>query len=117
MIKMLFKFTLTFIFSFFILSFNINNKPIFYHFSQIAGPVGTDIQSTLSKSMSHSVRKSKELGKQLFNNSKPKYMNDTIKNRQSALKKEREKRRNKHLIQEELRHSERMKLDQLIQSN
>ena len=49
MIGFLFKFTISFAVSFVLLSFEFNEKPMFYHLSSYFGPIGTDIQDTLNK--------------------------------------------------------------------
>ena len=118
MIGMIFKFSIAFVLSYFILSMNVSNRPLFYHLSNFTGPVGSDIQKSISKSVKSSIKKSKELGKQFINSSVPKYVDDSIKSKQSALRKDREKRvRNSHLIREELRRDEKIQLDKVIQKN
>lgn len=117
MIGMIFKFSIAFVLSYFILSTNISNKPLFYHLTQLTGPVGDDIHNTIGKSVKRSYKKSKELGKQLFNSSEPKYFGDKIKSKQSAVRKKKFKAKNSHLIQEELRRDEKMQLDRLIDKN
>ncbi len=43
MISMIIKSVIAFTISFVVLSFQVNRKPIFYHLSEIMGPLGTDI--------------------------------------------------------------------------
>tara|TARA_Y100000385_G_C12993829_1_gene594057 strand:+ start:52 stop:405 length:354 start_codon:yes stop_codon:yes gene_type:complete len=117
MIGMIFKFSIAFVLSYFILSMNFSNRPLFYHLSKLTGPVGEDIQQTIGKSVKRSFRKSKELGKQFLNSSEPKYLGDAIKSKQSAVRKKRYKASNSHLIQEELRREEKLQLDKVIDKN
>lgn len=114
MIGIFFKFSIAFVLSYFILSMNFSNKPLFYHLTKLTGPVGEDIQQTIGKSVKRSFRKSKELGKQFFNSSEPKYLGDAIKSKQSAIRKKSYRVKNSHLIQEELRRDEKIQLDKVI---
>lgn len=82
MFKIIFKFSLTLIICFIILSFKINNKALFNHISDFSGPIGDDIQKSLAKSANHTLKKSKVL----FTNSTPK-IEDAIKSKKSSLKK------------------------------
>lgn len=118
MISMIFKFTIAFTLSYFLLSVNISGKPLFYQLSKFTGPVGDDIQKSISKSIKSSIRKSKELGEQFINSSVPKYVDDSIKSKQSSVKKSKQLRsKNTHLIREELRRDEKIELDKLIDKN
>lgn len=105
MIKLIFKFTLTFVFCFIVLSFQVSNKPIFNHISDYTGPIGADIQKSISKSFDHTYSKSKKL----FTNSVP-TLEDTVKSKKSALGK-------KLKDMEELKKDEIKKLDDLIRNN
>lgn len=117
MFGLIFKFSIAFVLSYFILSMNIANKPVFYHLSKLTGPVGQGIQQTIGKSVKRSFIKSKELGKQLFSSSEPKVFGDAVKSKQSAVRKKVYKARNSHLIKEELRRDEKIQLDRLIDKN
>lgn len=114
MISLIFKFTIAFSLSYLILSFNIGNKPIFYHLNGFTGPVGENIQNSLGKSVTTSLKKSKELGKQLFESSSPRVI-DSIKSKQSSIKKSRYS--NSHLTQEDIDYEEKVNLDKLIEKN
>lgn len=109
MIKLLFKCILTFSFCFIVLSFNVSNKPLFFHISEVTGPIGTDIQESISKSFKHTYSKSKKL----FTNSVPQ-VRDSIKSQKSALTKEVNQKVDEI---EELRKDEIKKLDDLIRNN
>lgn len=116
MIGMIFKFSIAFVLSYFILSMNISNRPLFYHLSKFTGPVGQDLQKSIGKSVNRSLRKTKELGTQFFNSSEPRFFDDKVNSKQSSVKKK-YKARNTHLIQEELRRDEKIQLDKVIESN
>lgn len=105
MFGMIFKFIFSFVFCFIVLSFSINNKPIFYHISEITGPVGSDIQKSLTKSFEHTYSKSKKL----FTNSVPNF-EDSVKSKKSGLKKE-------VRDLEELKEDEKKKLNEIIQGS
>lgn len=105
MIKMFFKFTLSFVISFIVLSFNISEKPIFDHLSDLTGPIGSDIQNSITKSFKHTYSKSKKL----FTNSVPNF-SDSVKSEKSAIKK-------KTNDFEDLKKDEIKKLDELIRNN
>lgn len=117
MISFIFKFSITFIFSFVLLSFKFDNKSLFYHLSEIAGPLGVDVQESLGKSVKRSLSKTEEFGKNLIKNADPKYapqlLEDEINSSRSALGHSREK----ELILEEIRKDEAKILDELIKKN
>jgi hypothetical protein len=118
MISLIFKFSIAFVLSYFILSMNVSNRPLFYHLSKLTGPVGQDLQRSIGKSVDRSLRKTKELGTQFFKSSEPRFFDDKINSKQSSVKKRRSlKARNTHLIQEELRRDEKIQLDKVIESN
>jgi hypothetical protein len=112
MFGILFKFSLAFIFSYIILSFQIQNKPIFYHISN-SGPLGVEVQKSLSKSVKRTITQSKEMGKDLFENADPVYLKDSIKSSQSSLFNQQDS----ELILEEIKKEETKKLDELINKN
>ncbi len=111
MISFLFKFSLAFIASFLILSFHIDKKPIFYHVSQFTGPLGTEVQDSIGKSVKRSLNKSKELSTNFFKNADPVYVKDSINSSRSATNNDNE------LILEEIKRDEAKKLDELIHKN
>ena len=113
MIAILFKFTVAFGFSFIILSFNISNKPIFYHISQITGPLGQEVQESFGRSVKRSIKKSKHIGKDFFNNADPVYYDDVINSAQSSLN----SRKDGEMILEDIKKDEAKKLDDLIKKN
>ncbi len=113
MFGILFKFSLAFIFSYIILSFQIQNKPIFYHISELTGPLGVEVQKSLSKSVKRTITQSKEMGKDLFENADPVYLKDSIKSSQSSLFNQQDS----ELILEEIKKEETKKLDELINKN
>ncbi len=110
MIAMFFKFSIAFSVSFLILSFRINDKPIFNHVSEFTGPLGSEVQNSLKKSVKKSFGKTKKIGRDLFENATPKYL-DHIGSKQSSVNKKRE------LILEDLKRDEVKKLDDLIRKN
>ena len=105
MIKFVLKFLITFTFCFVVLSFNVSNKPLFYHISEVTGPVGADIQDSISKSFQHTYSKSKKL----FTNSVPQFK-DSVKSKKSGINKKSQKL-------EELKKDEIKKLDEIIRKN
>lgn len=109
MFGFIFKFSLAFMVSFLILSFHLNNKPIFYHLSEITGPLGTEVQSSFGKSMKRGIDKSKKLGKEFLNNANPKYL-DEINSQQSSLN----SHDSEEMILEDIKKDEAKKLDELI---
>lgn len=116
---MIFKFSIAFVLSYVLLSIPVSNRPLFYHLTKITGPIGGDIHKSISKSVKRSVSKTKDLGTQLFESSAPpKVFDDRVKRKQSAILRKRRARINKaNRIQEELHHSEKVQLDQLIDKN
>lgn len=113
MITMFFKFSIAFVISFVILSFSYDGKPLFYHVTEFTGPIGSEVQSSLGKSVKRSLSKSKKIGKDLFNNADPKYFDDTINSQQSSLN----GKKTNELILEDIRRDEAKKLDELIKKN
>lgn len=113
MISLFFKFTMAFVISFILLSFNIKDQPIFYHITQFTGPLGNEVQNYFGKSVTRSFNKTKEMGRNLFENSRPTYLEDTIGKQQSSL----HLTSGKELILEDIRKDEVKKLDELIKKN
>ena len=113
MISLIFKLSIAFIFSFVVLSFKFDQKALFYHITEITGPLGTDVQESFGKSVKRSLSKTQELGKNLIQNADPKYMEDAINSQRSSLSSSREK----ELILEEIRKEEAKKLDEIINQN
>lgn len=113
MISLLIKFTASFIFCFVVLSFQINKKPIFYHLSELTGPIGSEVQSSIKKSVKRSYKKSKEIGEEFFSNSDPKY-SDKVNSRRSSTK---VKSKNHGMVLEELNQDDVKKLDEVINRN
>lgn len=112
MISLLFKCTVAFVLSFVVLSFQVNNKPIFNHLVDITGPIGSEVQSSIHKSVKRSYQKSKEIGTELFSNSDPRYT-DEIKSRRSSTK----FKKNHGMVLEELNQSDVKNLDKVIRDN
>lgn len=114
MLGIVFKSSIAFVISFVVLSFHVDNRPIFYHLSELTGPLGEEVQASLGKSMKRSITRSKKMGKNFLSNSDPRsYMNDSINSARSSLRGKNEK----ELILEDIRRDEIKKLDALIQSN
>lgn len=109
MISLFFKITVGLALSFIIFSFQINKKPIFYHISEMTGPIGTDVQNSLKKSVKKSYEKSKEIGEEFFSNATPKYT-DKIKSKRSSLG-------TKNDSLEKLNRDEIRELDRVINKN
>lgn len=105
MFKLIFKCLFGFIICFIILSFKINEKPLFNHMSELTGPLGEDVQKSLTKSAKHTLDKSKII----FTNAHPK-LKDEVKNKKSSLKKQAK-------TLEDLKLEEMRKLDELIRDN
>ena len=61
MIGIIFKSSLAFIVSFLLLSFHINNKSVFAHLTEVVGPVGKDVQKSLTKSVKRSMSQSSDI--------------------------------------------------------
>ena len=115
MVGIIFKCSIAFIVSFLVLSMPISKKPLFYHLSDITGPLGGEIKKSLSKSVGRSLKKTKELGSDLFTNSDPPKVLDKVKSKQSAILTERRKRiKQIGKSSEELRHAEQKALDNII---
>ena len=110
MISLLFKFSIAFIFSFIVLSFKVDNRPIFYHITEFTGPLGTDVQKSFGKSVKRSLSKTQELGKDFIKNADPRYIEDAIKSQRSSLR----VNKDSELILEDIRKDEARKLDELI---
>ena len=106
---MFFKFTVAFFISFVVLSFNINQKTIFDHMTEIAGPLGNDVQRSLNKSVNRSISKSKKI----FKNADPKLVNDSIRSSQSSTS----SGKIDELILEDIKRDEARKLDEMIKKN
>lgn len=111
MIGILFKCGIAFVVSFLILSFQVNQKTIFYHMTEFTGPLGEEVQKSLGKSVKRSFHKSKKLGEGFFKNADPKILGDTIRSSQSSLS------NSKGIILEEIKKDETRKLDELINKN
>ncbi len=115
MIKLIFKCSIAFIVSFIVLSMPISDKPVFYHLSELTGPLGGDIQKSFSKSLKRSVSKTKKMSSKLFSNSNPPKVKDRVKSRQSSiLNKRRNRIKSAARTSEELHHQDKKKLDNLI---
>ncbi len=109
MLGIIFKSTIAFVISFIVLSIPISNKPLFQHISGFTGPLGSDIKSSFSKSVDNTVKKTKQISNNLFSGS------DSVKSKQSAiLKKRRQRIRQNGKTSEELHHSEKKALDNII---
>ncbi len=106
MFKLIFKCIFSFIVCFIILSFKINDKVIFNHLSELTGPLGQDVQSSLTKSAKRTLKKSQAI----FTNAEPK-LRDEIKSKKSSLKKQGKK------SLEHLKLDEMKKLDEIIKNN
>jgi len=102
------KFSLSFITSFIILSFNISGKSLFHHISSFTGPLGENIQASIASSFSHSFEKSKKISNEMLSK-RTKKVQDEIKSKRSALKEEK--------ILEEIKKDEIKKLDEIIKNN
>ena len=102
MLGALLKFSLSFVVWFVILSFKIGDKQLFNHISEFTGPIGADIQESITKSFEHTFSKSKKL----FTNSNPE-LQDTVQSKKSGIIKKLDEL-------EELKEDEIKKLDELI---
>lgn len=113
MISFIFKFSITFIFSFIILSFKFDNKALFNHITDLTGPLGTDVQKSFGRSVKHSLSKTKKIGKDFIKNADPRYLKDSIHSQRSSTRRQKDQ----ELILEDIRRDEVRKLDELIQKN
>jgi hypothetical protein len=112
MFGIIFKSSIAFVISFIVLSMPISNRPLFYHLSDLTGPLGGEIKKSFSKSIDRSLEKSKEIGSELFTSSN---VQDRVKSKQSAiLSRRRERIKKSGITSEELRHVEKKALDNLI---
>lgn len=109
MIMMVLKGSVAFILSFIILSFQVNQKPIFIYMTELLGPLGTEIQQSFSKSVKRGFKKSSKIGKDLFENADPGII-DTISSERSSGA----ANRAKEMILEEIKKEEKRKLDEMI---
>lgn len=80
------KFTMTFVISFIILSFPINQRTIFHHITNQTRPYTSKIFSSLHKQLGNSIDETKKFGKKLFSNADPEDI-DKIDSISSANKK------------------------------
>ena len=112
MIGMFFKFTISFVLCFIILSFNIDRKPLFYHISEFTGPLGTEVQESIRKSVKRSYKKSKKISEGMFDESESS-IEDLIQSKRSASKYKHEE----EMVLEELRQDEIKQLDNIIKNN
>ncbi len=110
MIGFIFKFSVAFVVSFLLLSFQFNDKPLFYHITEVIGPLGPEVQESINKSIKKSLSNSKKIGNDLFHNADPKFINDTVKSGQSAINSP----ETEEMILEEIKKEEVQKLDELI---
>jgi hypothetical protein len=109
MIGIIFKSTIAFVLSFIVLSIPISNKPLFKHISDFTGPLGGDIKKSFSKSVDNTVKKTKQMSNNLFSGS------DSVKSKQSSILSKRRKRiKQNGKTSEELHHSEKTALDNVI---
>lgn len=111
MIGFLFKFTLSFIFCFVILSFQISNKPLFYHLSEFTGPIGNEVQQSIKKSVKRTYSKSKKISEDFLNNADPKYTDAVNSKRSSTGSK------SHGMVLEEINQKDVKKLDEIIKKN
>ena len=112
MFSLFLKSLIAFTISFVVLSFHIQKKPIFYHLTEIMGPLGTDIQKSIGKSVKRGMKKSSEIGQDFIQNNKPEYQ-DYVESKRSSGKLD----HSKETVLEEIRKEEKRKLDELINSN
>ena len=111
MIGMIVKFSIAFIFSFILLSFQVNLKTIFNHLTEILGPVGVDVQESLKKSMKRGLNKSGDMSKEFFDNANPKFV-DEINSQRSSLN-----QKDEEIILEKLEREDIKELDKVIYDN
>ncbi|MBD64018.1 MAG: hypothetical protein CME62_02345 [Halobacteriovoraceae bacterium] len=111
MIGIIFKSSLAFIVSFLLLSFHINNKSVFAHLTEVVGPVGKDVQKSLTKSVKRSMSQSSDIGREFFDNAEPKYM-DHVKSKRSSTN-----ANNGEMILEKLEQEDINELDKIINNN
>lgn len=112
MISMIIKSVIAFTISFVVLSFQVNRKPIFYHLSEIMGPLGTDIQRSIGKSVKRGIKKSGEISKDFIQNSDLEYK-DYIDTKKSGGR----LGATSEVILEDIRKDEKRKLDELINND
>lgn len=112
MLSLFLKSMIAFTISFVVLSFHIQNKPIFYHLTEIMGPLGTDIQHSIGKSVKRGIKKSSKMSQDFIKNNKPEYQ-DYVDSKRSSGK----INRSKEVILEEIRRDEKRKLDELIKND
>jgi len=79
------KFFIAFCISFVFLSIPIENRPIFYYFNQWASPITTELFSSSRKALIDGVQETKVISKKMFNNTRPKQ--DQISVKSSSLNK------------------------------
>ncbi|MFN9111112.1 MAG: hypothetical protein ACK5XN_13700 [Bacteroidota bacterium] len=68
-----------FISTYFLLSIDVSDRPIFDHLYDITSPLTKSIQQYVEGLMGQSLEGGKDIGEKLFNNSVPKKMNTTNK--------------------------------------
>lgn len=112
MFSFMLKFSITFLVSFVILSFQVNNKTIFAHLNEITGPIGQEVQSSIQKSVNRSYQKSKKISKEFLENSDPKYFDSVNSSRSST-----EFKKSHGMVLEQLENDDVQKLDKVIKNN
>lgn len=112
MITLVLKGSVAFLLSFIVLSFQINQKTIFIHMTELLGPLGEDVQRSLTKSVKRGFKKSKNIGSDFFENAEPRYIDKVTSERSSEILK-----KGKETILEEIKREERQKLDELIKND
>lgn len=124
MISMMFKFTISFVISYIILTMPFGGRSLFYHINKVTGPIGTDVSKSIKSNISNSFKKTQKIGKQLFINSNPPNdpeVHDQIKRKQAAIVKKRKSfldaLKQESNVQEELTHKEVQQLDNLIETS
>lgn len=84
----LIRFSLSFLFSFLILSIPINKESLFTHIHEASAPFTNEFIGVLSKNTTKAINETTEIGRRAFSNTKPKdNQSDKIKATQSAARK------------------------------
>jgi len=121
-ISLILKTSMALTLSYIVFSFQISGKYVFDHVTDFTGPLGENIQSSLGMAANNTWDKSKEVGSQLFTNSKPKVeklFNDSKKSitRAVAPKVQKAKKQVKEEFLEDLKQEEMSNLDKIIETH
>jgi hypothetical protein len=116
-ITMAVKFSISFAISYFLLTIPVGKKQIFWHLYDITGPIGGKITKSVRKNIESSYNKTKNLGKQFFDNAQPRAALQPLNRKHKRIIEERRKRQSDRFIREEIHHKDTQALNNLIEKS